>query len=309
VLSYPFVSHQDNEIFGHQPDDVILANPLDSLVNRMRVSLIPGLLDSAHRNYSRGFTSLALFEGGLVFLPKNSKEGTTNIPVGNAKPSLEVIDQLYRSVPNQPWHVAGLFLGDITQRSPGQPAVPSDVASALDAARVVGAALGVEFHVLQATHPAYHPGRYATLQVHGETIGFVGEVLPVVAHGRDLPTRVSVFSIDADRVLELSPDTPHTATPISGYPAATQDVSLVVQIDIPAGSIRDQVAQGAGELLEAIHLVDDYRGEGIEPGYRSLTFALRFRAPDRTLTQAEATATKDLGVAQAHSVYGAVIRA
>jgi phenylalanyl-tRNA synthetase beta chain len=309
VLSYPFVSQEDNEIFGHHLGDVILANPLDSLVNRMRVSLIPGLLDTAHRNYSRGFTSMTLFEGGLVFLPKDSPEGTADIPVGNERPTRDVIEQLYQSVPNQPWHVAGLFLGEITQRSPGQPGVPSDVASALDAARVVGMALGVELHVAQATHPAYHPGRYAELQVYGETVGFVGEVLPAVAQRRDVPTRVSVFSIDVDRVLTLLEAKPHTATPISGYPATTQDVSLVAPIEIPAGAIRDQVAQGAGDLLEAIHLVDDYRGEGIEPGHRSLTFALRFRAPDRTLTQAEATAAKDLGVAQANSVYGAVIRA
>jgi phenylalanyl-tRNA synthetase beta chain len=173
----------------------------------------------------------------------------------------------------------------------------------------VGLALGVEYSVQQATHPAVHPGRYATLGLHGETVGFVGEVLPTLAQSRDLPARVSVFSVDVDHVLSLLEAKPHTATAISGYPAATQDVSLVVSVEHPAGALKAALVEGAGELLEAVHLVDDYRGEGIEPGYRSLTFALRFRASDRTLTQAEATAAKDLGVAKAHSLYGAVIRA
>ena len=308
VLAYPFVSHDDNERFGARAD-VTLANPLDSVVDRMRVSLVPGLMDIAHRNYSRGFTSLALFEAGLVFHPRSAKDGTSDIPVGNSRPSQKTIEQLYASVPHQPWHVAGLFLGDLTERSPGQRAVPSDVSSALDAARVVGLALGVEYSVQQATHPAFHPGRYATLGLHGETVGFVGEVLPTLAQSRDLPARVSVFSVDVDHVLSLLEAKPHTATPISGYPAATQDVSLVVAVEHPADALKAALVEGAGELLEAVHLVDDYRGEGIEPGYRSLTFALRFRASDRTLTQAEATAAKDLGVVKAHSLYGAVIRA
>jgi len=309
VLAYPFVTQRDNEVFGDQTADVTLANPLDSGVNKMRVSLVPGLLDIAHRNYSRGFTSLALFEAGLVFHPRSAKDGTADIPLGNSRPSEKTIEALYASVPNQPWYVAGLFLGELTERSPGQRGVPSDVSSALDAARVVGLALGVDFGLEQSTHDAFHPGRYAHLRVHETTVGFVGEVLPAVAQARDLPSRVSVFSIDVDRVLSLLEGTPHKATPISGYPAATQDVSLVVPVEVPAHAVKAALVEGAGELLEAIHLVDDYRGEGIEAGHRSLTFALRFRASDRTLTQAEATAAKDAGVAQAHSAHGAVIRA
>jgi phenylalanyl-tRNA synthetase beta chain len=96
---------------------------------------------------------------------------------------------------------------------------------------------------------------------------------------------------------------------LSAYPAATQDLSLVVAIDIPARDVQHAVVEGAGELLEHIHLVDDYRGDGVDEGHRSLTFALRFRAMDRTLTQAEATSAKDAGVALASKRHGAVLRA
>ena len=98
------------------------------------------------------------------------------------------------------------------------------------------------------------------------------------------------------------------AASLSGFPAATQDVSLVVGSDVPAAEVRAALEQGAGELLESVRLVDDYRGTGVPEGSKSLTFALRFRAPDRTLTAAEATDAKLAGVTVAAELFGATIR-
>jgi phenylalanyl-tRNA synthetase beta chain len=96
--------------------------------------------------------------------------------------------------------------------------------------------------------------------------------------------------------------------PIFGYPAATQDLSLVVPRDVPAREVSDAVARGAGELLEHIRLVDDYRGPGVAEGQKSLTFALRFRADDRTLTAGEASDAKLAGLAVAAEEFGATLR-
>jgi phenylalanyl-tRNA synthetase beta chain len=163
--------------------------------------------------------------------------------------------------------------------------------------------------VIQGTHQAFHPGRFAHLQVQGITVGSVGELLPRVARERDLSGRVSVFVLDIDALVHVQGQEPHGAWPLSGYPVATQDVSLVAPIDVPSQALREALEEGCGELLESLHLVDDYRGEGVEAGYRSLTFALRFRALDRTLTQVEATEAKELGVALAASRCGAILRA
>ena len=65
---------------------------------------------------------------------------------------------------------------------------------------------------------------------------------------------------------------------------------------------------GSGDLLESATLVDDYRGEGLDAGLKSLSFALRFRASDRTLTAAEATEAKLAGVAVAAARFGATVR-
>ena len=309
VLSYPFVSAEDNEVFGDSSRDVVVANALDSLANRMRVSLIPGLIQTAQRNVSRGFTSLALFEAGLVFLPGEGELGTTDIPLGGVRPSEKALTGLSSSLPAQPWTVAGVFVGNTQERHPGQPYRPSDIRDAVDAVRVVGNAAGVEITVAQATHSAYHPGRFGHLVVKGHVVGFVGEVLPKLVRDRDLSGRVTVFSLNGDLLMELAGDAPHEALPLSTYPAATQDVSLVVSHDTPADALREALMTGCGELLESAVLVDDYRGDGVDQGHKSLTFSLRFRAADRTLTQAEATEAKDAGVALASTTHGAVMRA
>lgn len=68
------------------------------------------------------------------------------------------------------------------------------------------------------------------------------------------------------------------------------------------------VANGAGDLLEQIRLVDDFRGTGVPDGEKALTFALRFRATDRTLKAEEASAARSQGVAAAVQAFGAYTR-
>ena len=84
---------------------------------------------------------------------------------------------------------------------------------------------------------------------------------------------------------------------MSPFPAVFQDVSLIVDEDVAAQSVIDAVRDGAGELLEDVRLFDVYTGPQIGEGRKSLTFALRFRAADRTLTEDEASAARDAAVA------------
>ena len=89
------------------------------------------------------------------------------------------------------------------------------------------------------------------------------------------------------------------------FPAATQDVALLVDRDLPASEVERALREGAGELLEDIRVFDDYRGVGIDESKKSLAFALRFRAPDRTLTADEASAAREAAVAAAVEQLGA----
>jgi phenylalanyl-tRNA synthetase beta chain len=308
VQPYPFLSESTHRMFSGDAPAMRLANPLDAAVPLLRRSVLPGLLDSARRNLSRGLTDLALFEVGVVFLPEAGRGyGSGPLPVGNQHPGAERLAELNDGIPAQPWHVGALFLGERVPKQPGLGAVESSVADAVTAAHQLATAVGAVIRVEQGNHPAMHPGRTAELYVGDTVVGTAGELLPAIADDLDLPRVVAVLELDLDALIDSGVREVATK-PISSYPAATQDLSLVVSRDIPAGVVQAAVAEGAGDLLEEARLVDDYRGSGVDDDHKSLTFALRFRARDRTLTAAEATEAKLAGVAVAAERFGATLR-
>ncbi|MHA6668624.1 phenylalanine--tRNA ligase subunit beta [Homoserinimonas sp. A447] len=308
VQPYPFLSESTHRMFSGDAPAMKLANPLDAEVALLRRTVLPGLLDAARRNLSRGLTDLALFEVGMVFLPEADRRyGSGRLPVGNQHPGDERLSELNDGIPPQPWHAGALFLGDRVSKQPALSPVPSSVADAVAAAHQLAAAVGASLRVEQGNHPAMHPGRTAELYAGDTVVGIAGELLPSIADELDLPRVVAVLELDLDVLIDSGMREVATK-PISSYPAATQDLSLVVSRDIPASTVQAAVAEGAGDLLEEVRLVDDYRGSGVDGDHKSLTFALRFRAGDRTLTAAEATEAKLAGVALATERFGATLR-
>ncbi|WP_431795927.1 phenylalanine--tRNA ligase subunit beta [Microbacterium enclense] len=310
--SFPFTTAEQNDLHGSPSGEslpsVKLANPLDGLAPFLRRSLVPGLLQVAHRNLSRGIVDLALFETGTVFLPKPGVQyGTVSVPPLAVRPDAATLTALDASIPPQRRHVAVLLTGHRVPKQPGQAAVASDLADAVDAVRVLAGAAGVDVELVQAQRAALHPGRTARVLVAGADVGYVGELLPTVAAAADLPGRVLVAELDLDALLERA-QARVVAASLSGFPAATQDVSVVVPAEVAAGDVRAALLEGGAPLLEGVRLVDDYRGPGVADGAKSLTFALRFRAADRTLTAVEATDAKMAGVALAGERFGAAIR-
>ncbi|WP_127793185.1 phenylalanine--tRNA ligase subunit beta [Agromyces sp. LHK192] len=312
VLAFPFVTDDENRLFGSAAGgdvaQVKVANALDASRPYLRRSLLPGLVEVARRNLSRGLTDLDVFELGLVFTPEpGAANGSAVLPDGGALPSDDELAGLQAGIPPQPRHVAVLLTGNLVRKAPGQAPTVAGLADALDRAREIARAAGVELQVAQSRRAALHPGRTAELLVDGTVVGCAGELHPDVAEANDLPRVVAVAELDLDAVIAAG-DRPVEAHGLSSYPAATQDLSLVVSRDIPAADVAAAVREGAGDLLEHLELVDDYRGQGVADDAKSLTFALRFRAPDRTLTAAEASEAKLAGSALAHERAGAVIR-
>ncbi|TFD58686.1 phenylalanine--tRNA ligase subunit beta [Cryobacterium suzukii] len=354
VLTYPFVSERANNLFGVAVSpapvsagasmadaasavpisvpQIKVANPLDGEAPFLRTSMLPGMLQIAHRNRSRGLVDVAIYEQGLVFRPEAGvKYGTAELPAGAARPSAEAEAALNAGIVPQPLLVGIVLVGNEVRHQPGLAAVATGWQSALAAAQQVALATGVRIEVRQGQHPAMHPGRTAELfvtvsdssvsgssvsgsSVSGSSVsaatvsvGFAGELLPTVADDYDLPAVVAVAEINLALVFAQA-DGDLTVTPIRTMPAATQDLSLVVSVSVPAAALRAVVAEGAGDLLETIDLVDDYRGAGVELGQKSLTFALRFRGEERTLTAAEASTARLSGVALAADRFGAALR-
>jgi len=170
----------------------------------------------------------------------------------------------------------------------------------------------VEPTVRAAQYAPWHPGRCAALyaEVDGtETlVGHAGELHPRVVKTMHLPERTCAMEVDLD-LLERAGQGLVKAPRISTFPVATQDVALVVDSSVPAADVEAALREGAGDLLESIRLFDLYENaEQLGEGRRSLAYALRFRAPDRTLTVDEASAARDAAVALAAERTGAVLR-
>lgn len=329
VQNYPFVSAEQNDRFGaaaladgEHVDAVRLANPLDGEVPFLRRALLPGLLQAAQRNLSRGTTDLALVEYGRVFEPI-ADVPLHDVPPLGVKPSDEVIAELNASIPREPLHAAAVLVGNAIAKQPGEAQRAYDWADALDAARLFAASVDADLVIQQGQHQAFHPGRTAELFVRvaaGSTLarqgavpeslvpaGFAGELLPELVADLHLHGRVGAVEIDLDALIDAAPREPEVRG-ISTYPAATQDLTLVVPADAIAGEVLAAVREGAGDLLDHVRLVDDYRGQGIEEGRKALTFALRFRASDRTLKAEEASEAKLAGVALAEERFGATLQ-
>jgi len=303
VLVAPFVSEQQARLIGAEP--VRLENPLDGERPWLRTALLPGMLDTAHRNLGRGLTDLALFELGRVFHAVDG-QGTESLPASTSRPEDDALAELDR-LPAQPDHAAVLLVGERVRKQPGVAAARYGIADAVEAAERIARTLGLELELRQSERPWLHPGRTAELLLGETVVGVAGELLPAVAAAADLPRVVAVAELDLSLLIaraRVSLDTRR----IAPVPAATQDLSVVVPVDVPAGDVRRAVRDGAGALLEHIALVDDYRGAGLGDGEKSLTFALRFRADDRTLTAAEASEAKLAGLAVATERHGARLR-
>lgn len=314
VLNYPFVSAQQNTWFAASTDTarVRLANPMQGDLNEMRTSILPGLMDALRRNIARGLTDVAIFEEGSVFIPAPPVKVNPALPAGDARPTDAQLQALASTIPVQPKRIAGVFAGNRVAQQVGVSAVESTYQDAIQAARVVVRSVGLDLVVRQASPAGFHPGRTAELSVSTAVgtfvLGYAGELDPKLTSENDLPRRVSAFEIDLSQLYAVAPKVIQAGA-LGVMPAATQDLSLLVPSSVPAADLQAAITEGAGPLLERIVLVDDYRGANLPEGQKSLTFALRFRAEDRTLTQVEASEARDSAVSLASERFGASLRA
>ena len=324
VLSQPFASAADFDRLQLPAGDarrtaVRLANPLTEDEPLLRTTLLPGLLRVLARNVGRGFADVALYETGAVFRPRPGSPGTDPILPVDRGPTAAELASLEAGLPAQPVRLGVVLAGD---REPagwwggGRPAGWQD---AIEAVREVLRLTRVPFRVTADQHAPWHPGRCAAIFITDEQgterlAGHAGELHPRVVEAFRLPSRACAAEVDLS-VIETAAAAlgPVEAPVISPYPVATQDVALVVAASVPAAEVEAALSAGAagaggGSLLEEVRLFDVYTGAQAGEGNKSLAYTLRFRAPDRTLTDEEVTAARDAAVAEAGRRVGAVLR-
>jgi phenylalanyl-tRNA synthetase beta chain len=282
ALSLSFSSAEDLELMGHATG-VRVANPVSAEEPFLRTSLLPGLLKALRRNSERGVRTVALFETGHVFLAGDPLEERES--------------------------VAGAMTGP-ARAAPGSPGALFDVFDAKGAVEALMEGLGVRSWEL-GSRPSmpWHPGRSASVEVQGVTVGVLGELHPRVASRFDLSDRVALFELDLSR---LEPFAGYTLEfrEVPRFPPVHRDLAFQLDEAVPAGDVRDAIVEGGSGLVEpgAVVLFDVFTGDPIPEGYKSLAFSVEFRASDRTLTDDEADRAVRSIVAKVAERFGAELR-
>ena len=325
MLSQPFSSAADHDRLLLPPDDPRrraprIANPLNDDEPLLRTTLLPGLLRVLMRNIGRGFGDIGLFESGLVFREPPGGPRTAPIPRVDRGPTAEEVAMLEAALPDQPLHIAAVVTGERELGGWWGAGRLAGWQDAIEAAREVLRESRVSFEIRADQAAPWHPGRCAALFVQA------GRARSGWPGTRGSCTRgSSPRSACRPRTSARWSWTCRSSRPprpgcrrsrhrrYRAYPAATQDVALLVPLEVPAAAVQAALVagvQGSGYpgLLEDVRLFDIYTGEQAGAGRKSLAYSLRFRAPDRTLTVEETTAARDAAVAEAARQVGAVLR-
>jgi phenylalanyl-tRNA synthetase beta chain len=247
---------------------VEIVNPMFTEYSTLRSELVSGLIQSFKTNLDQGNSALQGFEIGKAF--------------GRDEMGLIETDVL-----------AGIMGGDatwgrwITGGKP-QPLSWYEAKGMLDAV-FQRLALPVEYQADRSDNKL-HPGRTASLWIEGQKLGYFGQLHPQLRQEKDLPTAVYVFQLELDVILNyLAAEERLVAVfkSYSSYPASDRDIAFFAPIDLSLTDIKRVINKAGGELLEGVEVFDEYRGQNVPTGQRSLALRLIYRALDRTLTDAE----------------------
>ena len=306
ILNFPFVSKEIIErmgFVGARAESYKLANPMSEDQPYLRPHLLPGLLEAARRNYSRGFKSFALFEIGDIFRKSiDLKKGI--FPQLGKRPTDTEIAEIFASVPTQLSFVCGVLVGQVSNETWQGKARNYEWSDAVAAVEVLLKLMGLDYQIERSDLAPWHPGRCAEFIVDGKAVAHAGELHPRVLIEFGLPERCAAWGMNLDA---LPPSPLVSPKPVGVMPAAVQDIALIVDASVSAAQLSDALKAGAGELLESIELFDRY--DKIGDGKISLAFTLTFRAPDRTLKSEEVSAAREAAAAEANKRHGATVRA
>jgi phenylalanyl-tRNA synthetase beta chain len=305
VQTFPFTNQATIDSMGFVGERAAtykVANPMSEEFPLMRVHLVPGLIEVAQRNISRGAKDFAIFEMGSIFRSSQKLIPAVS-PDLSKRPDQKIIDEIFASVPTQGYHVAGLLVGKIENENWQGKARAYNWQDAIAYAQDILALCNLDYSVARSDLAPWHPGRCAELIVDGKAVAHAGELHPRIVAAYGLPERSVAFAV----ALSALPDSALVRpTTVGTMPAAVQDVALIVDSTVSAAAIEGALREGAGDLLESITLFDRY--DKIGDGKVSLAFTLVFRASDRTLTGDEVSAMREAATAVAAAKFGAVLR-
>jgi phenylalanyl-tRNA synthetase beta chain len=287
AVTWSFISEAEAKRFGGGAPELKLANAIASDLTDMRPSLLPGLLVAARRNANRGFTDLALFEVGQVFLsdrPEGQRTYATALRMGTTGRNWQGGD-----------HPISVF------------DLKADLGAVLDA-------LGHDIDKLQivAESPTWaHPGRGGRVQLGPKLIiaGF-GELHPALAAELDLTAPVAAFELDLDAIPEPRQKAGKSkgALKLSDLMPVSRDFAFLVNRDVTAAALLKAARNADKALISDVSLFDIFEGKGVPEGQKSVAVAVTLQPTDKTLTDEEIDKVSAAIVAAVGKATGATLR-
>ncbi len=288
VVTYSLESAGASSRAGLEPRAAVrLRNPLSEDYAVLRTSLLPSLLGVLERNAR---LPVRLFELAKIYIPRDE-----------ANPEAEQPDEV-------------LSIGIALLDAPA-PANWQKKDSSVDfftlKAMVQNVLHGMgcpdaDFHASSVA--PFQPGRCAVVSIEGQEVGVLGQVHPQVAARYELSGRAYLAQLDFESLVRHAAISVG-ALPIARFPASERDIALIVRDEVPASRVQSVLREAGGQLLEAVEVFDVYKGAPIEPGSKSLALSLRFRSPERTLTEEEVQAAMERVQSAARESLGASLRA
>lgn len=291
VVNYSFVAPEELAAFGEGPAPAALQNPLSVEQSVMRTTLYSGLLRNLSRNLRHQVGSVRLYELGRVYFPDpEGGEGT-------------------RPVAREVFVLAGVLFGRREPRAWTAPQeAPVDFFDARGAVESVLGALRVRASFAPIESPAYHPRASAEVRSEGgERLGSVGELHPRVAKRLGVPAGAHLFELDVEALARLAVLLPAYRS-LPRFPAVLRDIAVVVPLELGNEQVRKVILEVGAPLVQAASVFDVYAGSPLPEGKKNLAYALSYRAPDRTLTDAEVNEAHQRIVQEVNRRLGASLR-
>ena len=293
AITYGFTSARALEVLSAPKPTVLLKNPLGEHHAVMRTTLLPGLLDAVANARRHGEREVREFTIGPVFLA--AKPGSDGLPDEQLRIGVVLAGDrpgwLEKPQILDAWDAKGYAIA-IAQRLAGTPATVEVVPATREEAA--------------KSAPHLHPRGAAFLLVSGRRVGSLGPLHPDAIEALGLDGDVLAIEIDLEPFV-AGPALPQYAA-IPRFPASTRDVALVVKEAVMAGEVEGAVRAAAGTLAEGVRLFDRFVGGPIPAGHASLAFHVVYRAPDRTLTDAEVDTAHANVVKAVGDRFGATLR-
>jgi phenylalanyl-tRNA synthetase beta chain len=249
---------------------VRILNPLSEDLAVMRTSLVPGLLETMHRNVSHQEKNLKLFEVGKLYFAADTDSDSDSLP-----DEVEMLAGLWSGARSDAtWH---------TRESACDFFDLKGVAESLLKALDVSAA----FPALPDEACRYtRVGFSAEIRVGAAPVGLIGEVHPEVAQAWGLKQTAYILELNLSGLLPLIPETKQFR-PIPKFPSVSRDVTLIVDESIASRTLVSRVEQMNQELVEDVLLFDVFEGKPIAAGKKSVSFRIVYRSASKTLQDEE----------------------